>query len=125
MLDHVLAQKIVDLLMHIPLTDTFSGRSSLLQGLPPISLQRSEGNRRLDLVQMIQQIDQLGRIRKNGIRPLLVVISNAQASIQGWDGELMDEFEEVARELDDYYGGELKPQVEIEPQLEQLLFHKP
>ncbi len=99
MLDHALSNKFVDLLIRLPLTDTYSGRSSLLQGLPPVSLQRSEGNRRLDLVQIIQQIDQLGRLRINGIRPLLVVASNGLASVQLWDGELTDAFEELMRLL--------------------------
>src|SRR5260370_32565205 len=125
MLDHALSNKFVDLLIRLPLTDTYSGRSSLLQGLPPVSLQRSEGNRRLDLVQIIQQIDQLGRLRINGIRPLLVVASNGLASVQLWDGELTDAFEEIMRELGDYYGGEFSPPLEQEPQLEKLLFRTP
>src|SRR5437763_7520358 len=125
MLSHILSNNLVDALMRIPLTDTFGGRSSLLQGLPPVSLQRSEGNRRLDLMQMIQQIDQLGRIRSNGTRPLLVVVSNALASIQGWEGELTDVFEDVIRELEEYYGGELTLPLDAPPQLEELLFHKP
>ena len=125
MLDHALSNKFVDLLVRLPLTDTYSGRSSLLQGLPPVSLQRSEGNRRLDLVQIIQQIDQLGRLRNNGIRPLLVVASNGLASVQSWEGELTDAFEEIMQELSKHYGGELSPPLELAPQLEKLLFRAP
>jgi endonuclease G, mitochondrial len=122
MLDHALSNKLVDLLMRIPLTETYSGRSSLLQGLPPVSLQRSEGNCRLDLLQIVQQIDQLGRLRSNGIRPLLVVASNGLASIQSWEGELTGAFEDVMHELSSYYGGEPSQPLEMEPQPERLLF---
>ncbi|HEY3993861.1 MAG TPA: serine protease [Ktedonobacteraceae bacterium] len=126
MLDHTLTNKLINLLLRLPFTSTFSGRTALLQGLPdPSSLVRSEENRRLDLVQLVQQLDQLGRLRKNGVRPLLVLAENGLASIQGWDGEMTDAFAEVMDELSDYYGGELTITLDAEPDLEKLLFHVP
>lgn len=126
MLDHILTNKFINLLLLLPLTSTFSGRTALLQGLPiPSSLTRSEENRHLDLVQLVQQLDRLGRLRKNGIRPLLVLAENGLASIEGWDGEMTEAFSEIMDELGDYYGGEHVVPLEGEPDLERLLFHVP
>lgn len=126
MLDHTLTNKFINLLLRLPLTSTFSGRTALLQGLSvPSSLARSEENRRLDLVQLVQQLDQLGRLRQSGVRPLLVLAENGLDSIQGWDGEMTDAFAEIKDELSDYYGGEHNIPLEAEPDLERLLFQVP
>jgi endonuclease G len=122
MLDYMLIKRCVDMLMRLPTTETFRGRSTLLTGLPSTSLSRDEGNRRLDLTALITQLDRLGRIKETGIRPLVVLIENALSSLEDWDGELSTGLREIIHELDTYYGENayLPSLSPIEP--EKLLF---
>lgn len=121
-LDREIQNKFVDALLQLSVTDTFLGRSSLLKGLPRIALNRSENNSRLDLDQIISGFVRLGRDRKTGIRPLIIIAENAMQYIQDWEGELKSSFKEIIQQLELYYGGEIPaPSVPL-PEPEKLLF---
>lgn len=121
-LDPELRRKFVDALLKIPVTQTFAGRSDLLNGLPDVALTRSENIARLDLNQIIDGWVRLGRDPHSGIRPLIVIAENALQHIGEWQGDLYTTFQEIMRELELYYGGEppTKTLPEVKPEL--LLF---
>jgi len=102
-LDLNLQRRFVDALLQLSVTDTFEGRSSLLEGLPRIALNRSQNNSRLDLNQIISGFVRLGQDRKAGMRPLIVIAENAMQYIQGLEGELSSNFKEIIQELELYY----------------------
>lgn len=112
----------VNALLRIPVTETFLGRSSLLAGLPQIALNQSENNTRLDLNQIINGFIKLGRDKKTGIRPLIIIAENAMQYIQDWEGELSSTLKDIIQKLEKYYGGEIPtPSVPL-PEFEELLF---
>jgi V8-like Glu-specific endopeptidase len=116
-------RRLVDTLLRIPVMATFSGRSSLLQGLPPAPLSRSEGFDRLDLNNIISGLQQLGRLTgEGGTRPVMVVVDNAMQYVPP-GSEAGHALAGIQRELAAYYGGET--QVEAVTQvadLEALVF---
>lgn len=103
-------RRLIDLLLRIPTLQEYSGRSSLLQGLPYVSLNRSQSDARLDLNNIISELNGLGRLTKEGgMRLVIVVVENALSYVP--DGsEIADELHEVNRRLEDYYGGDVQPQ---------------
>ena len=121
-LDRKLQNKFIDALLQLPVTDTFEGRSSLLEGLPRIALNRNQNISRLDLNQIISGFVRLGRDTKTGVRPLIVIAENAMQYIQGWEGELNSIFKEIIQELESYYGGEIPTPSIPPPEPEKLLF---
>ena len=105
-----LQRRLVNLLTRIPTLHTFSGRDSLLQGLPYVSLSRSENDALLDLNNIISGLNRLGRLTKEGgTRPVIVVVENALSYVPD-GGEIADELQEVYRQLEEYYGGDVQPQ---------------
>ncbi|MCW5319487.1 serine protease [Nostoc sp. KVJ3] len=121
-LDRNIQQQFIDALLQLSVTDTFSGRSSLLEGLPRIDITRSQEISRLDLNHIISGFVRLGRDTKTGVRPLIVIADNAMKYIQGWQGELSSTFKEIIQELELYYGGEI-PAPSVPPlEPEKLLF---
>ena len=101
-------RRLVDAVLRIPVASTFEGRSSLLQGLPDVALERSQTVARLDLNQIIDGLHRLGRLtRHGGIRPVIVVVDNALSYVS--DGsEVSDELQETRALLEAYYGGGLQ-----------------
>ena len=79
---HAIRQELVEILLRIPASAEYSGRDSLLAGVPhSASLRRSESNRRTDIEFIV---DQLGDISLDGVEPALcVVLDNAQAYVEG------------------------------------------
>jgi endonuclease G len=116
-----LQRKLVNALIELPVAETFQGRTSLMSGLPRMTISRSQDIARLDLDQMVSQLAQLGRI-ESGIRPLIVVAENALDYVDEWQSDLYKDFVEIKRELEQHYGGEvqIKSLPPIEP--ERLLF---
>src|SRR5690349_18980807 len=118
-------RRLVKLLLKLPVTDTFDGRSSLLQGLPRVSLQRSEGQAQLDLIDIISGLDRLGRMTRNGgIRPVIVVVDNALSYVPE-DLEIGDDLQEIKVLLEEYYGGDLQPKLKepnVRAAFEALIF---
>jgi V8-like Glu-specific endopeptidase len=115
--------KLVAVLMHLPMMEQYAGRSTLLQGLPPAPLLRSEGFAQVDLNHIVNGLQQLGRLTaQGGTRPLIVVVDNAlQYAPAG--GEVAQEFEEVKRLLAEYYGGDIQaPLVTEQVDFEALVF---
>src|SRR5437764_6177010 len=124
MLNQTLTKQFLDVLMQLPITETYRGRSQLLQGLPQMSIPRDEGDRRLDLSLMVRHIDQLGRLKDTGIRPVMVIARNAYDTLEGWQGGLSGRLEEVIQQLESYYAGETtvsKPLFSLAIEPEKLL----
>ncbi len=121
-LDREIQNKFVNALLQLSVTDTFLGRSSLLEGLPRVALNRSENNSRLDLNQIISGFVRLGRDKKTGKRPLIIIAENAMSEIENWQGDLTSTFQEIIKQLELYYGGEIPtPPISL-PEPEKLLF---
>ena len=72
-----LRRRFVNALLRVSVTTTFAGRSSLLQDLPNVSLNRDQNMDRLDLNLIVNQFVELGRDRRTGVRPLIVIADNA------------------------------------------------
>lgn len=117
-----LLQRMADLLSRVAVTETFAGRSGILSGLPPVTVNRSEANRLLDLDMIIEQWAALGRDKKSGVRPLIVIVDNAMRHLGDWQSDLTEAFQDVRRELEASYAGDVQPKElpPIEP--EKLLF---
>lgn len=117
-------RKLVNILLSIPTTETFGGRSRLLDGLPPVALNRSEINARDDLGSIINGLHRLGRLTdQGGTRPLVVVIENALQYVPP-TSEVASILNEVRLEIEKFYGGEtIPPVVNTSPtELEALVF---
>lgn len=79
-----LRAQLIDLLLRIDITDSYSGRSSLLSTISgSSSLIRDEHSRRHDLELIIDQLNQRGQLSA-GAWPLLLLIANAQSYVQGY-----------------------------------------
>jgi len=121
-ISHELQNRLADLLRQLPVTETFEGRSILLQGTPNVALNRSQNNRLLDLDMIVGQWAALGRDKQGGVRPLVIVANNALRQLGDWESDLAAGLRQVRRELEDAYAGDNQPQnlPPIEP--EKLLF---
>ena len=110
-------------LLQIPTMDRYDSRSALLQGLPPVALLRSEGDKVTDLNLIIGGLEQLGRLTdEGGTRPLIVVANNALELVSS-GGEVAEQLQKVKRLLAEYYGGDVQNQIVPAPQdLEALVF---
>jgi V8-like Glu-specific endopeptidase len=105
-------RSLVDSLLRIPAMRTFAGRSSLLQGLPPVALNRSQEIDRLDLNSIISELNGLGRLsREGGVRPVVVVVDNALGYVPE-GGEIADDLRDLKRQLEEHYGGDAQPEPE-------------
>ena len=58
-------RRLVGVVPKLQVAAKFAGRSSLLQGLPTVPLERSEGMAQLDLINIISGLHRLGRLTKN------------------------------------------------------------
>jgi Trypsin-like peptidase domain len=117
-------RKFVDVLLKIPGMDSYSMRSSLLQGLPSPSLVRDQTIPRLDLNNIISGLQQLGRLDdQGGTRPLILVTDNALQYVSE-GGEVANTLHEVKEALTAYYGGDVQPDLQPLPpgQQEALIF---
>jgi endonuclease G, mitochondrial len=120
---HEIQKKLVDALMKLPGIEEFPLRSSLLQGLPPAPLVRSPYMARLDLNNIVDGMNKLGRLnQQGGIRPLIVVAETALSYVPA-GSDLALELEEAKRLLADYYGGDAQVAVAAEKKdYEALIF---
>ena len=116
-------RKLVDALLRLPVMAVYAGRSSLLQGLPPAPLQRSEAFDRLDLNNIVSGLQQLGRLTsQGGTRPLIVVVDNALGCVPP-GSEVAQELDEVKQLLAEFYGGDIQAPIEtVQQDLEALVF---
>jgi hypothetical protein len=71
-----LHDQLIDLLLRVPVAASFEGRSAFLRRVPIMSLNRTSGNARLDLMMIIDQLDSLGQLA-SGEWPLLLMIDDA------------------------------------------------
>lgn len=73
-----------DALLKIPQSNTFSGRSAYLIGIPwAQSLNRSDSNASQDIDMIIDQLNTLGKLQSGGW-PLLILVDNAAAAVRGF-----------------------------------------
>jgi V8-like Glu-specific endopeptidase len=101
-------RKSVDLMLRIPAMLTFAGRSSLLQGLTHVALNRSENDARLDLNNLMSELNVLGRLtNEGGVRPVIVVVDNALSYVPV-GSEIANELNEVKKQIEEYYGGDVQ-----------------
>lgn len=77
-----LRRQLIDVLLTLPITDDFAGRSVLLIGITG-NLNRNSGNARLDFDLIIDQLDSLGQLN-SGSWPLLLLIDNALEHVKGF-----------------------------------------
>lgn len=113
--DPAIDSLLVRTLDRIPALASFAGRSTLLSGLPPVALNRDEGNRLLDLRLIVQGLQQLGRLNdRGGARPLIIVVDNALPYVPA-GGELALALEDVRRRLAAHYGGDVQPGLAAAP----------
>jgi len=104
-------QKLVKIILRMQVSETFARRSSLLQGLPDVALQRDEGLAQHDLNEIVDGLNKLGRLtRDGGMRPVIVVVNNA-LSYAPEGSEIADDLQEVKALLEDYYGGDTQPRL--------------
>jgi V8-like Glu-specific endopeptidase len=104
-------QKLVKIILRMQVSGTFAGRSSLLQGLPDVPLERSEGLAQLDLNEIVGGLHRLGRLTRNdSMRPVIVVVNNA-LSYAPEGSEIAEELREVKALLEEYYGGDVQPKL--------------
>lgn len=75
---------LIDDLLSLPVTGTYSGRTHLLNGIHAESLQRSEGMSRHDLDLIVTQLAQLGR-DEGGEILLIRMIGNAMRYAEGFE----------------------------------------
>lgn len=75
---------LIEILLKIRMTSSYQGRSTLLVGIPNAASLTRHGNiARLDLTDLIDQLDQLGPLA-SGEWPLLILVDNALRYTQGW-----------------------------------------
>jgi hypothetical protein len=96
-----LRQQLVSALLRLPVADSFPGRTGFLLGIPA-SFNRAEGNARLDLESVLDQLDGLGRMG-SGEWPLLVLIDNARSYAQGFAVE--NDLNNLRQTLEQAYAG--------------------
>ena len=102
-------RKLVDVLLSRQVVTSFSGRTSLLHGLPDVALNRAEGEARLDLNNIVNGLHRLGRLTKSGgVRPVIVVVDNALATVPA-SSEAADELLVIRALLEAHYGGDVQP----------------
>lgn len=123
---HELRRDLVATLRKIDVTDTYLGRQSLLNGLPKLAVNRSEGNAQLDLNSIIEALYRLGRLNdQGGTRPLILVIENALEYVAP-TGAVAEELYLLKQELEALYGGDEQPgildQAAVSP--EALIFQQ-
>lgn len=101
-------RSLVNTLLKIPEMEQAAGRTSLLDGLPSVGLDR-QNSARLDLNRMISGLEKMGRLTKEGgVRPVVVVVNNALTYVP--DGsEIADELHAIKKQLEEYYGGDVQP----------------
>jgi endonuclease G len=105
-MDKPLKDRLYDALSAVPSAETRDGRTALLDGLPHnirVGLTRSD-NLFVDVTNLINQIDQLGRL-DNGERPVVLLVHNARRVTRG--SELGRLLEELQAEVEESYGFEL------------------
>ena len=90
-----------DALLRLPVADSFPGRTGFLLGISA-TFNRAEGNARLDLESVLDQLDGLGRMG-SGEWPLLVLIDNARSYAQGFAVE--NDLNNLRRTLEQAYAG--------------------
>ena len=107
-------RKLAQTLLKIPVMETYSGRNSLLQGLPKIAITRSQEIALLDINNIISQLHQIGRLtNEGGTRPLIVVVENAIPYVAGT--ETSNELIAIQEQLEAYYGGDTQPEPKTLP----------
>jgi hypothetical protein len=79
-------ESLLAVLERMAITETYQGRSLLLNGLPDRGLSRNENNRRVDLELIVDVLQGMGRL-SSGEWPLLKVISNAVTYVEGYQAE--------------------------------------
>jgi endonuclease G, mitochondrial len=105
-------RRLVRVVLKLQVAATFGGRSSLLQGLPTVPLERSQEIAQLDLNNIISGLHALGRLtKKDGLRPVVVVVDNALNYVPE-GSEVADELQEIKTLLAAHYGGD----VQLEPE---------
>jgi hypothetical protein len=120
MLDNKMKRRLHDELRKVPGTDTFAGRTVLLQGIPDnvrASLNRVE-NQYADLVNILDQLERLGRL-ENGERPVVIVTHNGSRMSSGT--ELGKRLAEIEKEIEAAYGGDA-PLADLPSTPEVLIF---
>jgi hypothetical protein len=104
-----LRKELVSALLTIPGIEDFNVRTSLLYGLPPLGLNRSQGDARLDLNGILVGLGNVGRLLdQGGARPLVVVIDNALERIPE-SSELGVRLKALAGRMAELYGGDTQP----------------
>jgi V8-like Glu-specific endopeptidase len=119
-LDKALKDRLYDVLLLVPSVETLAGRTAILDGLPQnirIGLNRSE-NTFVDLTNLINQLDQLGRL-DNGERPVVMMVNNAWRMTRG--SELGLRLQELQADIEKEYGFE-PPLPELPDTPEVLIF---
>lgn len=110
-----LEQRATDLLLRLPITASFAGRSVLLIGLAAglvASLSRDPGNVHTDIALIIRQLSQLGPLT-GGTRPVLAVLEAGQRTVPGT--ALEKALASMIIELERAYGRE-----EVSPPLDAI-----
>lgn len=122
-LDNKAKDRLLDALISVPGTDVMAGRTALLQGIPAVvraALNRND-NQYVDLVNMLDQLERLGRL-ENGERPVVIVTHNGGRMSRGTElGKLLAEIE---KEIEAAYGGD-EPLAELPATPEILVFSGP
>jgi hypothetical protein len=98
--------KLVTALTDVTGTETLSGRTALLRGIPRnlvVGINRSAENSRLDFDLVTDQFGRLGRL-DSGERPQVIIASNAAESASGT--ELGRRLQEIRLALENVYGAE-------------------
>jgi V8-like Glu-specific endopeptidase len=101
-LDTLLRDRLHQALIQVPSADTRDGRTALLDGIPTnirLALNRSD-NAFVDLINLINQIDQIGRL-DNGERPVVMLVNNACRLTRG--SELGRALEQLSSEIERKY----------------------
>ena len=79
--------ELIDELSKLAVTESYSGRTSLLDGIPGAdTLNRDANIKRLDLNLIVTQLAKLGRLA-NGQMPVAKLIDNALPYASGFEGE--------------------------------------
>lgn len=81
-----LHQRLQDALDSVSIVATAEGRDTLLQGIPNNvidTLYRYPDNKRVDLTKLIEQLDRLAPLERDGTCPLIIFLENAQKTVAG------------------------------------------
>ena len=120
-LDNKVKDRLLDALIAVPGTDVIAGRTALLQGIPDnirSGLNRSIDNQFVDLVNILDQLEKLGRL-DNGERPVVIVTHNGWRMSRG--AELGKLLAEIEKEIEAAYGGD-EPLADLPATPEVLIF---